>query len=143
MNFLIQFFKSLDANCIRYCVLRNYQQLPNSTGESDLDILIDKKNAEQFLAIVEETGKANDGHIVSFIASPICPRICIMGSKNQSWGLMIDLHYDEITYRGHTILSNTKVWENTFLYNKTITALNPKADALIGLLKELLNNGTC
>jgi thymidylate kinase len=66
-----------------------------------------------------------------------------LGSEESGWGIMIDLHYDVISYRGYTILSNKNVWRNTFLYNDQISVLNKKADGLIGLFKELLNNGTC
>lgn len=142
MNFLPQFFNTLNNKNIQYCVLRNYQSLPESTGGSDLDILINKKDVEKFIAIMSEISNNYRGNIVSIISSDICPRICVLGNEGTGWGIMIDLHYDEISYRGYTILSNKNVWKNTFQYN-TIFALNKKADALIGLFKELLNNKTC
>lgn len=140
--FLKDFFNSLNNNNVKYCVLRNYQLLPESTGGSDLDILINKKDSKKFIEIVSKTSQNHGGDIISFIASDICPRICVLGKKGNGWGVMIDLHYDEISYRDYTILSNTTVWENTFEHNG-IFALNTKSDALIGLFKELLNNRTC
>ena len=85
----------------------------------------------------------HNGKIVSIIDSEICPRICALGNKEVGWGIMIDLHYDVISYRGYTIFSNKNVWCNTFKYNGQITALNKKVDSLNGLFKELLNNGIC
>ena len=142
-NFLSQFFNTLNTQDIQYSVLRNYQQLPQSTGGSDLDILINKKDATHFISIISEISNKYGGDIISIIPSDICPRICVLGNKIKGWGVMIDLHYDEISYRGYTILSNKNIWINTFQYNNQISALNKKADGLIGLLKELLNNGTC
>ena len=106
MNFLPQFFNTLNKQNIQYCVLRNYQQLPESTGGSDLDILINKRDALNFITLINEIADLYDGKIISIIPSNICPRICVLGSKERSWGIMIDLHYDVISYRGYTILSN-------------------------------------
>lgn len=142
-NLLPQFFNALNSKSIQYCVLRNYQSLPESTGGSDLDIFINKKDATKFIKILSEISCKLGGSITSVISSNICPRICILGNKGTGWGVMIDLHYDEISYRGYTILSNKNVWRNTFQYKGEISALNTKADALVGLFKELLNNGTC
>lgn len=142
MNFLEQLFHSFSENNLRYIVLRNYEELPYSTGGSDLDILIDKKKAIQFLALLNKTCDKHNGKIVSLIESSVCPRICVMGNNGVKWGVMIDLHLDEITYRGYTIISNKNIWNNSFKYNN-ITALNSKTDALLGLFKELLNNQNC
>jgi len=141
--FLNSLFNGLDFNNVSYCILRNYEQLPITTGNSDLDILINKKDAKNFIKLISEFSAKQNGQIISIIASDICPRICVLGSKGSGWGVMIDLHYDEISYRGYTILSNENVWSNTFKYNGQIAALNKKADGLVGLFKELLNNGTC
>ncbi|MDC1168143.1 hypothetical protein OAT36_04450, partial [Flavobacteriaceae bacterium] len=124
-------------------VLRNYQFLPFSTDGSDLDILINKKDSVYFYSLVKEIANANNGKIISVIDSSICPRLCVLGNKEGGWGIMIDLHYDLISYRGYTIFSNKNVWRNTFKYNGQITALNKKADSFNGLFKELLNNGIC
>ena len=141
--FLNSLFNGLDFNNVSYCVLRNYEQLQITTGNSDLDILINKKDAKNFIKLISEFSAKQNGQIISIIASDVCPRICVLGSKGSGWGVMIDLHYDEISYRGYTILSNENVWRNTFKYNGQIAALNKKADGLNGLFKELLNNGTC
>lgn len=143
MSFLKHFFNKLNTQNIHYCVLRNYQSLPESTDGSDLDILINKKDAAKFIAVLSEISNKQGGNIISIISSDICPRICVLGNNGAGWGIMIDLHYDEISYRGYTILSNRNVWKNTFQYKDAIFALNKKADALIGLFKELLNNETC
>lgn len=142
MSFLIQFFESLKTQKIKYSVLRNYQQLPESTGGSDLDILINKVDSDKFISLIFELSKKYNGSIVSIISSDVCPRFCLLGTDEKGWGLMIDLHYDEISYRGYTILSNETVWKNTIQSNG-ISVLNNKSDALVGLFKELLNNRTC
>ncbi|SNR36973.1 nucleoside/nucleotide kinase family protein [Lutibacter flavus] len=143
MTFLPQFFNALNSQNIQFCVLRNYQSLPESTDGSDLDILINKKDATKFITVISEISFNQGGKIISIIPSINYPKICVLGNIENGWGIMIDLHYDEICYRDYTILSNKNVWRNTFQHNDEIAALNTKADALVGLFKELLNNGTC
>jgi hypothetical protein len=143
MSFLLQFFKELNDLDFNYCVLRNYEHLPLSTNGSDLDILINKKDSSVFFNLIKEIADNHNGKIISIIHSSICPRLCVLGNKEGGWGIMIDLHYDVISYRGYTIFSNKNVWRNTFKYNGQITALNKKVDGLNGLFKELLNNGIC
>ena len=142
-TFLVCFFENLNLRKIDYCVLRNYQFLPLSTNGSDLDILINKKDSSVFFNLIKEIADNHNGKIISIIDSSICPRLCVLGNKEDRWGIMIDLHYDLISYRGYTIFSNKNVWRNTFKYNGQITALNKKVDGLNGLFKELLNNGIC
>lgn len=143
MDFLPQFFSALNIQNIRYSVLRNYQDLPRSTGGSDLDILINKDDHGQFISVLLKVAQCHQGKIVSVIQSEVCPRICLLGANNNGWGLMVDLHYDKISYRDYTIFSNKMIWKNTFLYKKEVFVLNHKAVAFIGLFKELLNNQKC
>ena len=142
-TFLTDFFENLNLGVIKYCVLRNYQSLPFSCDGSDLDILINKKDSSVFFNLIKEIADNHNGKIISIIDSSICPRLCVLGNKEGGWGIMIDLHYDLISYRGYTIFSNKNVWSNTFKYNGQIAALNKIADGLVGLFKELLNNGSC
>ena len=141
-KFLPQFFNALSTQGIRYSVLRNYHHLPNSTGGSDLDILINRKDSFSFFSLLSEICKNQNGKVISIINSDICPRISVLGLNGGGWGLLIDLHYDKICYRGYTILSSRNIWRNTVLYGN-VYVLNQKTDAFIGLFKELLNNGTC
>jgi len=143
MNFLSQFFSILNIEQIEHSVLRNYQELPTSTGGSDLDILINSQDKFKVISILKKLSKENGGGIISIIPSPFCPRICLLGCHEAGWGLMIDLHIDKIMYRDYTIISNSCIWKNTFHFNKEVMALNSKADTLIGLFKELLNNEHC
>jgi thymidylate kinase len=141
-GFLKDFFSTLNQNHINYIVLRNYCQLPHSTGGSDLDILINKNQSEEFFQVLNKSISRFNGKIVSVIDSIVCPRYCILGNDDTAWGVMIDLHYDQVSYRGYTIISNKMIWNNTFSF-KNICVLNKKTDAVIGLFKELLNNNKC
>lgn len=142
-NFLISFFNSLEIEKINYCVLRNYELLPKSTNGSDLDILINKSDSVKFIELIKDISERYNGKVVSYINSDICPRLCVMGYNENAWGVLIDLHYDKITYRGYTVFDNEFIFKNTFLFNEKIRVLDPKVDILNAFLKELLNNQKC
>lgn len=140
--FLGGFFDRLNSESLKYAVLRNYQSLPGSTDGSDLDIFINKCDEHEFLKILLQESERCNGGIISVIDSKTCPRYCVMGFDQTFWGLMIDLHLENIIYRGHIIISKEIIWKNVNQINN-IFALNRRTDALIGLFKELLNNGNC
>lgn len=143
MTFLTSFFENLNSTGIFYSVLRNSDNLPYSTNGSDLDILINKSDKVIFYKLLIDIAGRYNGNIVSFINSNSCPRICVLGYKDLPWGIMIDLHYDLIGYRGHTLFTNKIIVKNTFLNNNNISVLDDKIISLNGIFKELLNNGIC
>lgn len=140
--FLKNLFNRLNNQSFRYIVLRNYAFLPEDTGGSDLDILIWRKQLPEFNSILSETLDENDGSIASIIGSKNCLKICLIGKGKDPWGLMIDLHFDEINFRQQTIIPEDVIRSNAVLYNN-ISVLNRRTESLISLLKELLNNETC
>jgi thymidylate kinase len=56
-NFLLTFFSILKKDGIKYCVLRNYEELPEKNIGSDIDILIDPET----LILVLKTIRGIDG----------------------------------------------------------------------------------
>ena len=63
--FLNSLFNGLDFNKVSYCVLRNYEKLPNTTGNSDLDILINKKDAKNFINLISEFSAKQNGQMIN------------------------------------------------------------------------------
>lgn len=143
MSFLTAFFKTLNSSGIFYSVLRNHEHLPDTTNGSDLDILIDKSMKSDFFNLLNIVSAKYNGKIISYIDSSICPRVCVMGYKKTGWGLMIDVHYDVISYQNHILITKENIIKNTHQNQKKISVLNKKVDALNGLFKELLNNKNC
>lgn len=142
MIFLELFFRNLEAKGIDFCVLRNYEGLPLSTNGSDLDMLIKRNQLSAFREALSETLQESEGHVVSFIDSKLVPKYCLIGTRPDPWGLMIDLHIEEISYRNQVVISSNVIWSNIMLHNN-ISVMNNKADKLNTLLKELLNNKIC
>lgn len=142
MSFLSDFFINLNNRQVQYVVLRNYNSLPFSTDGSDLDIYISRDHLSVFKECLKHLMVEYNGRLVSIIESKVCPRFCLLGLNESSWGLMIDLHIQEIKYRGAPIISADVMLKSTTKHND-ITVLNQPVDCLISLFKELLNNKRC
>jgi thymidylate kinase len=138
---LNSFFEQLNKLRVRYIVLRNYKNLPDNTGGSDLDIIVKSEDLPKFDIALNIFIKKNVP-LVSFINDPNCPKYCFL-DINDGWkGIQIDKFKDTVKYRNKNIVPIDYLWENTYAYN-SITVLKSGADYLISFLKEILNNDYC
>ncbi|SHJ76338.1 Thymidylate kinase [Arenibacter nanhaiticus] len=139
MNFLTDFFYTLNKTEINYCVLRNYQALPESTNGSDLDILIFNDDLELFNIFLREFVKKYNIKLVSFIQDKRCPKYCLLGVN---WGLQIDAFNKSIFFGGKELIPASVLFANTIIF-QGVQVLNPKTGAVLAFLKEILNNKIC
>lgn len=139
MSLLTQFFNELNSKSIHYCVLRNYQSLPESTDGSDLDILINKKDKNKFMHLFDTFIKANKLNLVSVINDKQCPKYCI---SNEYWGIQIDVFKGSVHFGKRELINSAILFKNTQDY-QGVLVLHPKVGALLAFLKELLNNKKC
>ena len=58
-------FKELEVSKIRYCVLRNYEQLPDETN-NDVDLLIQDGKIHQYVDLINRVAQERDWHILRF-----------------------------------------------------------------------------
>ncbi len=141
-QFLVPFFKKLSLNKINYCVLRNYRELPYSLGNSDLDILIDKKDVNDFYSILEQILHQSNGEIIIQYGK-LTPRICIVSCNSNSWvGIQLDIHEGILPYRTANMFPIDFLFSRISVHNEIFVANDDDAD-LIAFLKEILNNKTC
>lgn len=138
-NNLLYLFKELDNKKINYSVLRNYQSLPNTTGGSDLDILIDKESINTFNKLLIQFIKENDLKLVSVIDDNQCPKYCI---SQYGWGIQIDAFRKSVYFGNNEIILSEILFENTVKHNG-VNVLNNRVGTLLAFLKELLNNKFC
>lgn len=139
MNYLPNLFYHLKINNINFFVLRNYKSLPESTGGSDLDILVHKKDETKFVNLLDTFIKTNKLKLVSFINDEKCPKYCI---SSNNWGIQID------SFKGSVYFGKRQLIPASILFKKTenyqgMQVLSPKVGAILAFLKELLNNKTC
>jgi len=139
MVLLSQFFIDLNIQNIQYTVLRNYQFLPESTGGSDLDILVHQKDETKIMYLMDTYIKTNNLRLVSVINDKQCPKYCI---SNEYWGIQMDIFKGSVYFGEKELIPSSILFKNTHDY-QGVRVLNPKEGAILAFLKELLNNKNC
>lgn len=141
-RFLTDFFNLLNTEKIIYCVLRNYEQLPNSLNGSDLDILVDQKDVKRFYKLLDEVLNQTHGKIIVQYGK-LTPRICIAGIiENKRYGLQLDVHEGMLPYQTVSMFPVEFLLSRVNTHNNILAANDDDAD-LIAFLKEILNNSRC
>jgi thymidylate kinase len=141
-KFLKYFFDELNKEEISYCVLRNYEGLPDSLNGSDLDILVSKDNLEDFYTILDRSLDLNHGKIIVKYGK-VTPRICVAGiSNNQYYGIQFDVHENILPYQTNNMFPVEFLLKRANRHNDILVA-NDNDAKLIAFFKEILNNGIC
>ena len=137
--FLRNLFESFNKSGLSYCVLRNYETLPNSFGGSDLDLAVIPREKEAFAELIFEVVARHGGRVIcDYVSSGRFIRV--LGQKNGVWwGAAIDLFW-MMEYRGVEYIQSKKVIERAVDYRGLKVACDDDG-AVIALLKELLSNG--
>lgn len=137
-------FMHLNAAHIQYAVLRNYEQLPHSLGNSDLDMLVSEENYADAYKIVNLIAQLYGGKCISCIddykTTVINLRLC--GKDKNSllwWGLPIDL-FASVGIRQYKHYDATSILNNCKIYRGVRIASAGDA-AITSFLKECLANG--
>lgn len=138
-GYLAPFFKILNERGIRYCVLRNYADLPQSTGGSDVDMWVHADDVEASLSIAYETEKACGYPLVSTYGDATAIKLCF---QREDDGVQFDIFCGAIYYRNHVFIDGETIMCHTREHNG-VCVLDDELGDLIAFLKEILNNGTC
>ena len=134
--FLNAFFEGLNDLNIRYCVLRNYEQLPNSTAGSDIDMWVHESDIQNCIAVLTRASESAKMHLVTFFSD--CTAIKV-GIQNNIGGVQIDIFKGAIYYKQNVLVSGELIAANTKIYNG-IQVLGKEFGDLLALIKELMNN---
>jgi thymidylate kinase len=136
---LKRLFESLNNSEYNYCVLRNYESLPESTGGSDLDIAVLPEEEDSVCRLVHEVVRKFGGEvIIEYRASARVLR-CLGCVDEKWWGLAVDL-FSSIEYRGVEYIASKSVIKRSLYYKGIKVAEDCDANT-IALAKELLSNG--
>ena len=133
----ISLFRLLNEKKVKYCVLRNYESLPESTGNSDLDIFIAPSDHDAFLHVLKEVCVETGAKLVSYKKDTMCPQYTLCAYLS---GLQIDMHDGSANHRTCVYMDDEVINDNTFVTSRGISALKPEADGMMCFLKETLNN---
>lgn len=140
--FLINFFTLLEKNAIEYCILRNYQTLPHSAGNSDIDILVMPDDLKKFYEIFDISLNNNGGKIIIQYGK-LTPRICVAGTiNNEYYGIQFDVHEGILPYQDTNMYPVESIFNNIKIYNNIKVADDNDSD-ILAFLKEIFHNGFC
>lgn len=136
----LSLFKLLNEREVKYCVLRNYEELPESTGNSDLDIYVAPSDRNAFTHVLADVCADTGARLVSYKKDKMCPQFTICSYLS---GLQIDMHDGFANHRTCTYIDEEIINTNTFITFHGIKALSSEADGMMCFLKETLNNKRC
>lgn len=137
--FCIRLFDFLSSSSLSYCVLRNYQNLPENTGGSDLDIWVSEEDYDSFMKLLGEASEWAECPLVSYIPDNHCPKLCFMGL---GCGIQIDVFKGDIYCQGRVLIPQNVILNHIEDY-RGIAILNDAFADLLAFLKEIINNGNC
>lgn len=136
----LSLFRLLNERKISYCVLRNYEELPQSTGNSDLDICVASSDYNAFICVLSDVCTETGAKLVSYKKDKMCPQFTLCTYQS---GLQIDLYDGLANHRTCIYMDEEIINANTFVTPFGIKALSPEADGMMSFLKETLNNKKC
>lgn len=143
-GFLCEFFGALNAAGVRYAVMRNYGSLPHSLEGSDLDILVASEDQKSLRAILVRSIERSNGVAIGCTSVHRFFKVCMIGlnrTGNKSWwGLCIDVNVG-VSFKGLEIVEMTHFKEHKQIF-KGIQVLTSDLAAILGVIKEVLNNGS-
>lgn len=136
--FLKEFFYRLEKARIKYCVLRNYETLPYSLNGSDLDILVDRKDRDVALRLIDEfAGLQNGLCITKYKVAASVLRYC--GHNLAWWGFPVDV-FSTLDWMSYEYFPVAEMLKNLDHHNGI--AVSSLGDAyLTAFIKEVLANG--
>jgi thymidylate kinase len=140
--FLNDLFECLNKYKIKYAILRNYNGLPNTAGDSDLDILIPSSEENNFKEILFGSVERCGGVKIGFLYSIGYFQIHALGytkiSESKWWGLRLDI-YIGLFYKGNRIADID--FANDIKKQNEICVLKEGLAGAYGVLKNVLSCG--
>lgn len=124
---------------MRYCVLRNYRSLPQSAGDSDVDMWVHADDVDKALLLSTEAKDACGYHLVSRYGDATAEKLCFQSDTD---GVQFDIFRGAIYYKNKVFVDGCTIMGRTYTYNG-VSVLDDEFGDLIAFLKEILNNGCC
>ena len=134
-QFLQRFFTGLNENGIRWCVLRNYEDLPEDNSSEDIDILI---RPTEFPLVLRLIAGIPNVFITGVVRHHHEASVFLGGLEGQ--GIHLDFTF-EFSWKGHVFLDASAVLDRSLPSQTWSTMRVP--DQVDGVLNELLNTYFC
>lgn len=140
-NFLIKLFSIFKNEDIKYCILRNYEELPEKNTGSDIDILISQQSLQSALAAI---ASIDEVRIISlnrraYVVTTFLDKINVGEGKDS---LQIDL-VTGLSWKGMAYLSVNDVLDGSISHNTHPLIKKPSAhhEAIISFFSSYLIGG--
>lgn len=136
-EFLTLFFSQLNINSIDYFVYGEYRNLPKSTGDSDIDIVV-RGNLDVFDTVLRKIAQKNNVVLAAFYTNPSTRfyRFITVG-----WGVQMDVLDNGIRYLGCEYYPYHYL-KNYLLDHNSIKVLSLEKGFYVDFFKEVIHNGT-
>lgn len=138
-NLIINIFNTLKKNNVNYCVLRNYESLPEHVGH-DIDIILNEKDFELFNKSINTVAESKGWEVIyirnKYMFYTIMFYKIDLSSVNT---LKLDV-WTELSWRGAPYIDSEFVLDNTIEY-KNFYITRSGCEAAITSIKELTGGG--
>lgn len=142
-DFLGRLFSGLSEAGVHHAVMRNHETLPFNAGGSDLDLIVSTDDEVRARTVVLAAIRAAGGEPVGIAESVGFFKVYALGKPTggtgSSWGLCVDFNVG-LYFRGLRLLDEDVAWP--LRYHHGIAVLAVGFSAVLGVLKEALNNET-
>lgn len=136
-QFLTCFFSQLNENKVGYFVYGEYRNLPKDTGDSDIDIVVDKVNKRLFDTLLKNSAIRGNITLASFYENSTTKFYRFITPK---WGVQIDAFYKGLRYRGCEYYPSCNLKKSVIDYN-SIKVLPLEKGFYVDFFKEALHIG--
>lgn len=135
-KFLIYIFKEFEKKKINYCILRNYNSLPKKLNSNDIDILIEKKNINSIINIIQKIKK-----IILFNQRDYLTSITVGNIKNDNKNFIKIDFINKVCWKGIPYLENDDIFSNKKKFKKIFFVPDKKHEAIITFFSSYLVGG--
>ena len=141
MPFLVNLFEQFNKFEVSYCVLRNYENLPYTTGNSDIDMLIAEKHFEKAHQILLSAAKQFNGKCIAeltgygFLLRSFCGHY-----DGKWWAVRFDT-FSYVGIRDYQIFPVRHILARSFAHNGVRVA-NRNDSAILSFLKEVIGDAS-
>lgn len=138
-EFLKQLFLVLNTNHIEYFIFGEYRNLPESTGSSDLDLMVNPKQIDQFILVLHRLLRHYNIKIASYYTNNNALFYRLISNSNCYWGIQLDIFHKGFFYQTKEYFPIIEIQKDIIIHNG-IRVLDFKKAYLIGFLKEIIHN---
>lgn len=139
-KFIESLFKKLNDTQVDYFVIGEYHDLPESNGNSDLDIIVSSNCVDDLLSVLNKLLVQYNIKVVSYYSNSNARFYRLLYNRDTNWGLQLDLFCKGLFFQTKEYYPLSELKNDILVYN-SIKVLSLKKTYFIGFLKEIIHKG--